>query len=135
ETRSPFAYAYHLRRNEICEMLLQSYKLDVDAATEVVKLEGDFSARVHEVIEGKYLQLLRLQLLFATSVDVEKIDVEGQTPLVHATEVVLNSEDINYESWNYIFKALLDKASRANIETVKTIRSKPGARQCIATSM
>jgi len=135
ESRTPFAYAYHLRRNEICEMLLQGSKVDAGIATEVVKLGGDFAGRVHAVIREKCPLLLRLQLLFATSVDVDKIGAEGQTPLTHATEVVLNSDDINYGAWNDIFKALLDKASSANVKTVKNIRPKPGAPQSVATSM
>jgi len=135
EGRTPFAYAYHLRRNEICEMLLQSPKVDTEIATEVVKLEGDFAGRVHGVIQEKCPLLLRLQLLFATSVDVDKIGAEGQTPLAHATEVVLNSDDINYDAWNDIFNTLLSKAARANIENVKKIKAKAAARQCIATSM
>ena len=61
--------------------------------------------------------------------------MEGQTPFAHAAEVVLNSEDINYTSWDSIFKAFLYRASRANIETVKKIRPMPGARQCIAVSV
>jgi len=135
EGRTPFAYAYLLRRNGVCEALLQSSKLDIETATEVVKLEGDFTGRVHAVIEEKCLQLLRLQLLFATGVDLETVGIKGQTPLAHAAEVVLSSEDIDYESWNDICKALLDKASTANIETLKKIRPKPGARRCITTSM
>jgi len=135
EGRAPFAYAYHLRRNEICEMLLQSSKVDTEIATEVVKSEGNIAERVHAVIEEKCLLLLKLQLLLATSMDVDKIGAEAQTPLAHATKAVLNSDDINYEAWNDIFKALLDKASSANIKTVKNIRPKPGAPQSIATSM
>jgi len=135
EGRTPFAYAYHLQRNEICEMLLQSPKVDREIATEVVKSEGNFSGHVHAVIEEKCLLLLRLQLLFATSVDVDKIGTEGHTPLSHATEVVLNSDDIDYGVWNDIFKALLGKASRGNLESVKKIKAKATARQCIATSM
>ena len=43
EGRTPFAYAYHLRRNEICEMLLQSSKLDIARTTKDVKLEGNLA--------------------------------------------------------------------------------------------
>ena len=137
EGRTPFAYAYHLRRNEICEMLLQSSKVDTEIATEAVRLEGDFAGRVHAVIVEKCPQLLRLQLIsiFSTSMDVEKTGIEGQTLLAHVAEVVLNSNDINCESWNYIFKALLDKTSRANMEIMEKIKPKPGARGCIAASM
>jgi len=104
EGRTPFAYAYHLRRNEICEMLLQGSKLGIEAATEVVKLEGDFAGRVHAVIERKCLQLLRLQLVIATSMDVEQIRIRGQTLLAHAAEELLNSEDNNYELWDDVFR-------------------------------
>ena len=135
EGLTPFAYAYYLQRNEICEMLLQSLKADREIATEVVKSEGNFAGRVHAVIEQKCLLLLRLQLLFATSMDVDKIGAEGQTPLTHGIEVFLNSDDINYKAWNDIFKTLLGKASTANLESVKKIKAKAAARQFIATSM
>jgi len=125
EGRTPFAYAYHLRRNEICEMLLQSSKVDIRMAAEVVKLGGDFAGRVHTVIEGKCLQLL--WLLLET---VEKIGTEGQIPLTYAAEAV--SEGINYESWGYIREG---KASRMDIGTVKQTRPQPRVLRCIATSM
>ena len=128
--RTPFAYAYHLRRNEICEILLQSYWVDIETATEVVKLEGDFTGHVHAAIEKKCLQLLKL--LLAMDIDIEEV---GQSPLTHAAEVVLNSEDIDYESWNDIFRALLDNASPADIETIKEIKPEPGARRCVDRSM
>ncbi|RPB18100.1 hypothetical protein L211DRAFT_854466 [Terfezia boudieri ATCC MYA-4762] len=102
-------------------MLLQNSEVDMETGTEVVKLVGGFAERVHAVIEEKCPLLLRLQLLFATSMDVDKINTEGQTPLTHAAEVFLDSEDINYEHWNDIFEALLDKASRENIEAVKKL--------------
>jgi len=129
--RTPFAYAYHLRRNEICEMLLQASKIDTGIATEVVKSEGDFSGRVHAVILENCLQLLWLQLIsiFSTSMGVLKAGTEGQIPLAHAADVILiNSEDINCGSWNYIFQALLTKAPRANIEIMAKIQPKPGDR-------
>ncbi|RPB25043.1 ankyrin [Terfezia boudieri ATCC MYA-4762] len=134
ECRTPFAYAYHLQRNKICEMILQNSEVDMETATEVVKLVGGFAERVHAVIEEKCPLLLRLQLLFATNMDVDKIGIEGQTPLTHAAEVVLNSEDINYEHWNNIFKAFLDKASRENIEALKKLTPKLTAPKWI-TSM
>jgi len=132
--RTPFAYAYHLRRNEICEILLQSSKVDTEIATKVVKLEGDFARRVHAVILEKCPRLLRLQLLsiFAMGVDVEETGIKGQTPLAHLAEVVLNSEDINYESWNYIFEALL---YQADTKIMEKIRLQPGAHRCLTASM
>ncbi|KAF8455167.1 ankyrin repeat-containing domain protein [Terfezia claveryi] len=133
EGRTPFAYAYHLQRNRICEMLLQNPEVDMETATEAVKLEGGFTERVHAVIEEKCPLLLRLQLLFATSMDVNKIGTEGQTSLTHAAEVVLNSEDINYEHWNDAFKALLSKASRENIEALKKLTPRLTAPKWIAS--
>ncbi|RPB18099.1 hypothetical protein L211DRAFT_879902 [Terfezia boudieri ATCC MYA-4762] len=120
EGRTPFAYAYHLQRNEICEMLLQNSEVDMETVTEVVKLEGGFAERVHAVIEEKCLQVLRLQLL-SNFGDIENT-IEHQSPLAHAAEEVLNSNNINNASWNYIFKALLAKKSRANIEILGKIR-------------
>ncbi|KAF8423332.1 ankyrin repeat-containing domain protein [Tirmania nivea] len=132
EGRTPFAYAYDLQRNELCEMLLQTSKVDRASAIEAVKLEGDFAGRMHAVIAGNCPQLLRLLLAFATSVDIENIGIEG---LAHAAEVVLSSENINDKSWNELFETLLDMQSRGNIRNVEKIRLKPGPRRCIATSM
>ncbi|KAF8455162.1 ankyrin repeat-containing domain protein [Terfezia claveryi] len=133
ECRTPFAYAYHLQRNKICEERLQNSEVDMKTASEVVKLEGSFTERVHAVIGEKCLLLFRLQLLFARSMDVDKIGTEGQTPLTHAAEVVLNSKDINYELWDDIFKALLDKASRENIEALRKLTHKLTAPKWIAS--
>ena len=123
--RAPFAYAYHLRRNEICEVLLQSSGLDIQTTTEVVKLEGDFAGRVRAAIREKCPHLL--WFLLGT---VEKIGTRGQTPLARAAEAVPG--DISYGSWNYICE---DKASRANTKTAKKMRPNSGARRCIATTM
>jgi len=124
--RTPFAYAYHLRRNEICETLLHSAGLDsIQTTTEVVKSEGDFGGRVHAAVEGKFPHLL--WFLLGT---VEKIGIKGKTPLARATQAV--SEDINYESWNYFCEG---EESKANTETVEKNRPNSEAHRCIATSM
>ena len=112
--RTPFAYAYHLRRNGICEILLHSAGLDIQTTTEVVKLEGDFAGYVHAAIADGYPHLL--WFLLGT---VEKIGIKGKTPLARAAVAV--SEDINYEPWN--------------TGTVEKIRPNSGAHRCIATSM
>ena len=115
EGRTPFAYAYHLRRNQICDILLQNSRLDsIQTTTEVVRLEGDFAGRVHAAVEEKCPHLL--WFLLGT---VEKIGINGQTPLAHAAEAF--SKDINYGPWN--------------TESVKKMRPKPRARRCIDTTM
>ena len=110
-------------------------KWGTEAATEVVMLGGDLPERGYAVTEGKSLQLLRLLAL--PGVDVGKITIEGQVLLAYAAEVVLNSKAITYRlwPWDYICRVLLDKTSRANIETVQMIRSMPEDRRRIATSM
>jgi len=128
-----FVVAFSLHRPKICEMLLNSTRQKINTAAEDLKLEGDLAEHFRFAIE-KYCPRV-LDLLLATGVDVEKIHIEGQTLLAHAAEAVLNSEDNNHESLNYICKALLNKASRANIENVRKVRPKLGARQWIATSM
>jgi len=124
--------AFSVHRPKICEMLLNSTKGTITTATKNLYLEGDLAGHFRFAIEGNCPRVL--DLLLARGVDVGKIDIEGQTPLAHAAEAVRNSEDNNYESWNCICKALLDKASRANIDTVKKIQPNPRA-QYIAASM
>jgi len=65
EDRAPFAYAYHLRRNEICELLLQRSIVDIETAATVVRFEDDFAGRVHAVFEEKCHHLLWLLLASA----------------------------------------------------------------------
>jgi len=128
-----FVVAFSLRRPKVCEMLLQNTRFKVTAAPEDLKLGGNLAGHFRFAIQEKCPRVL--DLLLATGVDIEKIDVDGQTLLAYAAEAVLNSEDNRYKSWNYICKTLLDKASPANIEEVKKIRAKPGARQWITGSM
>jgi len=126
--------AFFQRRPKVCEMLLNSTRQRMNTAPhEDLKLEGDLTGHFCFAIEENCPRVLNL--LLATGVDVGRIVIEDQTLLAYAAEAVLNSVDNSYESWNYICKALLDRSSKANIESLKTIRLRPGTRQCIATSM
>ena len=128
EGRTPFAYAYYLRRNEICEMLLGSSKLDIVRTTEDVKLEGNIARRAHAAIEEGCPQILRL--LLGASADIEGfIDMEGRTPLVHAAQLAFNSKIDEYESLEDICRVLLD-ATNIDIEAMKKMNM-----TCIAVSM
>jgi len=129
--RTLFAAAFSLRRPKTCELLLGDTR-KTNTATEDLNLESDLAGHFRFAIGNNCPRVLNS--LLATGVDVEKVDIEGQTPLALAAEAILNTEDNNYESWDSICKVLLDKASRANIEAMK-IRPKPRAPRCIATSM
>ena len=117
--RTPFSYAYYLRRNEICEILLESSQVDTEIATEVVKLEGDLAGRAHAAIGENCPRVLGL--LLGIDMDTEEfIDVEGRTPLLHAAQLVLNSGVSGYQSLEGVYRVLLDNTN-IDIEAMKKL--------------
>ncbi|RPB25035.1 ankyrin [Terfezia boudieri ATCC MYA-4762] len=138
--RTPLVHAIMKHQEIICKLLLEkgacagvdalkSFTCGMDFKERSELLDpliasalddGASSSMINLAIDMNYELAVRAIIHFEPQVLVG-IDIEGQTPLTHAAEVFLNSEDINYEHWNDIFEALLDKASRENIEAVKKL--------------
>ena len=115
--RTPFAYAYYQRQNEICGMLFPRPKWAMARTTEDVNLEGNLAVDVHTAIEKNCPQVL--ELLLGMDADVKEfIDVEGRTLLIHAAQLILNSETDGYGLFEGICRVLLDD-SNVDIEAMK----------------
>ena len=76
--RTPLIHAASKLRREICEFLLES------AAGVGTQNSAILEGCIHAAISGSYGSLAMIRLLVKLGADIEELDSQGRTPLIHA---------------------------------------------------
>jgi len=123
--RTPLAHAAYNCHDSMCHILLKAgaKREGLQKIGQRLSLKGC----IHTAIDRRCKT--SLDLLLEMGADVEEVDIEGRTPLVHVAQFVLTSTvDIaHYKPLDYICRVLLDNA---NTETTKMM-----AMACVASAV